>query len=112
MDIRRLEESETIEEELKIGDLPDQALVYRLDRDKSNQNISASFEGNRLTVTIPESEAFEWTTTDKVGIEGSQTLADGSKLAILIEKDFACLTARAGDDEKDSFPHPGAAKSC
>jgi hypothetical protein len=30
-------------------------------------------------------------------------------LKILVEKDFACLAPREGEDESDMFPHPKAA---
>ena len=36
----------------------------------------------------------------------SFVLDDGEKLSILIEKDFACLAPRAGEDEADMYPHP------
>jgi hypothetical protein len=29
-------------------------------------------------------------------------------LNILVEKDFACLAPRAGEDERDMYPHPNA----
>ena len=35
-------------------------------------------------------------------------LEDGDSLKILVEKDFACLVAREGEDESDMFPHPAA----
>jgi hypothetical protein len=44
-----------------------------------------------------------------VGIAAEQPLGtDAGVLAILIEKDFACLDRR--DDDADAFPHPGEAR--
>ena len=40
--------------------------------------------------------------------EGEQVLEDGERLAILVEKDFVCLTDRENEDESDMFPHPEA----
>ena len=44
---------------------------------------------------------------DQVG-EGEQQHDNGDVLSILVEKDFACLAPREGEDESDMFPHPGA----
>ena len=44
-------------------------------------------------------------------LPGEQVLDDGAKLAILVEKDFACLAPREGEDESDMFPHPDAGSS-
>jgi hypothetical protein len=40
--------------------------------------------------------------------------AGGADLNITLEKDFACLAPRAGEDESDNFPHPDAqrGKTC
>jgi hypothetical protein len=57
-------------------------------------------------VTIPAAEVHDWATSDRVSIYGSELLAGGDSLAILVEKDFTCLQPRAGEDESDMFPHP------
>ena len=49
-----------------------------------------------------------WATTDQVSMQGKQVLDDGSKLQILVEKDFACLAPRDDEDGFDMFPHPDA----
>jgi hypothetical protein len=49
-----------------------------------------------------------WAASELVSIDGEQGLDDGSVLRILVEKDFACLAPRAGEDESDMFPHPGS----
>ncbi|MGH8167708.1 MAG: DUF7009 family protein [Woeseiaceae bacterium] len=36
---------------------------------------------------------------------GAQPL-DGDELSILVEKDFACLAPREGEDDSDKFPNP------
>jgi hypothetical protein len=66
-----------------------------------------------LTVRIPETEIVSWSTSDEVSIAASQALDDGAQLDILVEKDFACLAPREGEDENDMFPNPLAGKeSC
>ena len=61
-----------------------------------------------LTVRLPESSVLAWATSEQVSIEGEQGLDDGEVLRILVEKDFACLAPREGEDESDMFPHPEA----
>ena len=49
-----------------------------------------------------------WATTEQVSVECEQVLDDGDKLGILVEKDFACLAPREGEDESDMYAHPNA----
>ena len=41
-----------------------------------------------------------------MSIAAVETLDDGDLLKILVEKDFACLAPREGEDETDMYPHP------
>jgi hypothetical protein len=69
-------------------------------------SVSASFEGGAIRVTVPLAEARAWATSDRVGIESEQATTDGEPLRLLIEKDFACLKPRTGEDDRDAFPNP------
>ena len=57
-------------------------------------------------IRLPETLVLAWVTTEQVSIQGEQILDDGEKLSILVEKDFACLAPRSGEDESDMFAHP------
>ena len=35
-----------------------------------------------------------------------QDVGGDEPLRILVEKDFACLVEREGEDDSDAFPHP------
>ena len=73
----------------------------------------AQISDNVLTVRIPESEIIRWSSSDEVSIAADQLLDGGGHLSILVEKDFACLAPREGEDEADMYPHPMAGKeSC
>lgn len=61
-----------------------------------------------VTVRLPETTVIAWAGSEQVSIEGELLLDEGDKLAILVEKDFACLAPREGEDESDMFPHPNA----
>jgi len=88
-------------------------LVYRLRSDPQAPEISASYHGGVLEIRIPEATARQWCASDQVTLAHSQPVPDG-ELLITLEKDFACLTPRAGEDESDNFPHPQAqgGKTC
>lgn len=68
----------------------------------------ASICSNVLTVSIPESNLAQWANSDEVSISATQTLAGDGQLHILVEKDFACLAPREGEDESDMYPNPDA----
>lgn len=67
---------------------------------------SASFDGSAIVVPIPRERARTWTASDEVGIEAGHDVGGGTMLSILIEKDFACLVPREGEDDGDAFPNP------
>ena len=64
------------------------------------------FDGTKVRVVIPSNEVHVWAETGQVGLGSELPLENGSKLSILIEKDFQCLTVRPGEDETDMFPNP------
>ena len=81
---------------------------YVVESSPASVNPAAFLSDNVLTVRLPESVVLAWATTEQVSIEGEQSLDDGEKLTILVEKDFACLAPREGEDESDMYPHPQA----
>jgi hypothetical protein len=89
------------------------SLVYRLKRDPQAREISASYRDGVVEIRLPESTAREWCGSDLVTLAQAQPVPQGV-LQITLEKDYACLTPRADEDEADNFPHPEAqrGKSC
>ncbi len=67
--------------------------------------VDASYERDRVVVLLPRGLASKWAGSDLVSIESG----DESSLRILVEKDFACLTVRRGEDESEMFPNPNSA---
>lgn len=86
-------------------------LRYCVESSPASVNPAAFFSDNAVTVRLPESAVLGWAMTEQVSLPGEQLLDDGGRLQILVEKDFACLTEREGEDESDMYPHPDA-KSC
>jgi hypothetical protein len=82
---------------------------YVLESSPATVKPEAHISNNVLTVRIPETEIVSWSTSDEVSIAASQVLDNGDQLNILVEKDFACLAPREGEDETDMYPNPQAA---
>ena len=81
------------------------ALTYVLAADDAVDAPQATFNASSIVVSVPTSAVRTWVDTDQVGMSAEQ-----GNLHILIEKDFKCLTPRAGEDEYDGFPNPN--QSC
>jgi hypothetical protein len=89
-----------------------QVLTYRLRVDARAEQLGASLAGDTIEVRVPAPAAREWSQTDLVTLAATQPLPQGD-LKIVVEKDWACLAPREGEDESDQFPHPEvSAKSC
>ena len=83
---------------------------YCVESSPASVNPAAFFSENAITVRLPETTVLAWATTEQVSIHGEQVLADGEKLAILVEKDFVCLTGRDDEDESDMLEIASFAK--
>lgn len=81
-------------------------LEYAVESAADATQPDARYEHDRVQVTLPRAEVRDWAGSDRVSIAGEQPLGDGDALKILVEKDFACLAPRPGEDESDMFPHP------
>lgn len=81
-------------------------LHYRLVRDGAVATPQASFEDQVIEVRLPAATVDAWAKDEaQVSIDAEQAVGDGA-LRILVEKDFACLQPRTGEDDSDMFAHP------
>ncbi|HUL18063.1 MAG TPA: hypothetical protein VLV29_02260 [Steroidobacteraceae bacterium] len=110
-EVRALAEGGQLEERVPFAAQAE--LIYRLRRDAQAAQLQASFERNVIEIRIPQALASGWCASEQVTLAHTQRVPQG-ELQITLEKDFACLVPRAGEDESDSFPHPagGTGKSC
>ena len=82
----------------------DAVFVYTLDVEPAASNTGARFSNGELRITLGGAEAVAWATDQtRVGIETKI-----QALAVLIEKDFACLKPRNENEDRDAFPNPNA----
>lgn len=85
---------------------------YELRTAANHDKTGAKFEENCLSISIPPGEAKSWIGSEQVGIEAMQPIGDNECLRIQVEKDFACLTERTGEDDTDAFPNPFVHGKC
>lgn len=81
-------------------------LRYAVKSSPQADSVDARFDSAEILVVIPQAEVHDWARSEQVSISGSSTLSNNAALTILVEKDFACLKPREGEDESDMFPHP------
>ena len=105
-EVRRLVENGSVEERTEFKPV---GFVYALSVADA-ETVSASFEANRIVVSVPRAVAREWATSDQVGIEASQRTPSGDVLRLLVEKDFECIDAPPGESQEDAFPNPRGGK--
>ncbi len=74
-------------------------------RASDERSLRASMSGTHLVIEAPATALATWASDDRVALDCA---AAEQSSAILIEKDFACLTPREGGDDDDTFPHPKA----
>lgn len=101
-----------VEEAIEFGVEPQQQFIYALESVAETDTMRAVFENNCITIFVPKARADEWTNTAQISIETELDIGGGKTLRLLVEKDFACLEPRTGDDDTDAFPHPLEAGVC
>ena len=72
--------------------------------------FNAVFKDDEITLNIPVSKVENWINSEEIGFEFTQKNGEEEGLFLVIEKDFACLKPRSGEDERDHFPHPEEGK--
>lgn len=111
-EVERLENEGSVSESIIFGHHPDRRLTYSLIADGSINAFESDFRDGTIVVKVPKQRALQWCGSDEAGIEARVPIGDDAALNILIEKDFACLKARPGEDESDAFPHPAVSETC
>jgi hypothetical protein len=111
-EVAQFAESGRVEEAIEFGTDPQQKFVYAIEKSAGAGEISVAFADRRITVFVPSERAESWANSDEKGIEADRNVGGEKRLRILIEKDFACLKPRRGEDERDAFPNPAQDETC
>ncbi len=107
-EVDRLASGETIVETTRF---PGADFTYSLGLSDDHDDMVAQFDNGGLAITMPREIIPEWAETDLVSLYSEQQLPGEGTLALLVEKDFACLEPghhRDCEDDVDTYPHPSA----
>ncbi len=94
-----------VQEEVRFGPRPQDTLCYQITKSPGDK-VTASLADGTITVSVPDRLVSLWVEREQIGFEERQVVDETSELLIMVEKDFACLTSRSGEDTDDNFPHP------
>jgi len=110
-EVTRLLEGHCLEETIHFAPEANAKFTYALQQDRLVSMPTVQYTENRVAILIPADQANAWGVTDQVGIGEDVSLGDLGALALLIEKDFACLD-RGEEENQDTFPNPSAGTTC
>ena len=105
-DVEKLVVAKYLEERTSFGS---NTFGYALQIKDAGDEVSADFDGGKITVFIPEIFIKGWAVNDVVGFNATKQVSEAESLYILVEKDFKCLTEVA-EDQKDNYENPN--KTC
>lgn len=105
-EVNELAERGEVREAIAFGAAVAERLGYAIVTSEEATGTSARLTGGSVEVLVPRALAREWAASETVGFEAEQAIGEGLSLHILVEKDFACLTPRKGEDDTDAFPNP------
>jgi hypothetical protein len=110
-EVTRLLAGDCLEETVHFTPEAHAKLTYALQKEPTLSRPTVQYTETRVAILLPGDQANAWGTTDQVGIAEDISLGNLGSLAILIEKDFACLD-RSLEDNEDTFPNPNAGATC
>ena len=94
----------TVKEVMTFGPELHQRLQFTLAKTSLNE-FSLQQDGASIELSVPEDIALDWTTSSLVGFEKEITTIHGSKIQILVEKDFECIDGKE-EDNIGAYPNP------
>lgn len=83
--------------------------IYELKAKAGLDHLDANFNGDTITLYLPEKERERWGSSDQVGFQYTIPSNSGAELSLLLEKDFTCLDETI-EDQSDNYPNPLANK--
>lgn len=105
-EVEAFSESEYIEEKTEFGT---GTFIYALQQG-GEQTLTATFDGAKMTMFVPEVLIKEWSKETQVGFDAHMDLGNGKSLYLLLEKDFKCLDETT-EDQSDNFDNPLLSRS-
>jgi hypothetical protein len=109
-ELARLLDTGRIEETVHFAQQEDARLTYALEHAAVDREIGVRYTPREVAVVLSTARARQWAEGDEVGIAGDLALGN-RRLALLVEKDFACLDRKDLASE-DTFPNPRKGAAC
>ncbi|MEP7149395.1 MAG: hypothetical protein ABI857_10980 [Acidobacteriota bacterium] len=104
-EVERFAADGSISDEIRFGP---NGLRYTVVMSPEAESILAQFDNGEITISVPETAARRWASSDEVGFETQQEIGPDQSLAIIVEKDFECIDRPDDPDRADAFPNPGS----
>lgn len=106
-EVEQIGAGRSVEEQTRFPD--GSSLTYRLVAGEQDQaGVASGDTGQVMTIEVAADAAARWAASEVVGLHGDEPVQIGP-LTVLIEKDFTCVTPRAGEEELDTYPNPNVA---
>ena len=109
-EVNRLLENGRIEDTIHFAPAPDAKLTYALEIGDSLGPVAVRYRPQEVAVVVSLATAKHWAATDEITIAGESGIGNGM-LAVVVEKDFACLD-RSEHENEDTFPNPKVGAVC
>jgi hypothetical protein len=103
-DVDTLHNKGIVIEKIEFGENENEQISFALCV-SADSAMSINYKFNKVNIYIPRNLMNEWINTEQVGIEADIDTGKSRSIAILIEKDFACLDA-ADEDNEGTYPNP------
>jgi len=84
-------------------------LVYALLSVDSGNELSATFDHNKINMFVPHKLIEDWPNNNVVGFNSNMPVSENNTLYLLLEKDFACIDD-IKEDQSDHYENPN--KTC
>lgn len=109
-ELARLINGGRIEETILFTPEDDAKLTYALEHSDTTTEMSIRYRPQEVTILLNTDEARRWPESDQIGFHCDFAVR-GEVLAVLVEKDFACLDGSDADNE-DAFSNPAREGPC
>jgi hypothetical protein len=110
-EVEQLLRDGAIREHVQFTADPKDRLTYSVISSPSRGTTTVAYQLGNIAVSIPESQLKRWASGEEVGVHADVALGEDRRLAVAVEKDFACLD-RSDADNEDTFPNPNLAAAC
>ena len=109
-ELARLMQTGRIEETIRFAPEKDAKLTYAVEQSADHEAMTVRWRPQEVAVLLPVEDARGWSEGEEVGLYRDCRVGD-EILALLVEKDFACLDRMDADNE-DRFPNPNQGRVC